>query len=63
MIDKHNFNTICKIVDIVESVKVGNHPTDFNANSDTIETYLHKKYIILLKSDMDDISWEEHLGI
>lgn len=63
MVDTHNFNNICEIIDIIESVKAGNHPADFNRSCDTLETYLYKKYIILIKSDMDDISWEQHLGI
>jgi hypothetical protein len=63
MNDTHSFNNICAIVEIVESVKEGKLPPDFNRSSDTIEIYLHKKYIVLIKSDMDDISWEEHLGI
>ena len=61
--DSHSFNNICDIVQIIESVTVGEFPADFNRGSDTIETYLAKKYIILLQSNTDDISWEEHLGI
>jgi hypothetical protein len=63
MTDAHSFNNICEIVDIIESVNVGNYPADFNRSSETLETYLHKKYIVLLASNLDDIPWEQHLGI
>jgi hypothetical protein len=61
--DTHNFNNICEIIEIIESIKAGNYPADFNRSSDCLEIYLYKKYTVLLKSDMDDISWEQHLGI
>jgi hypothetical protein len=61
--DRRNFINICELVEIIECIKAGNYPADFNTNSDCLEIYLHKKYTVLLKSDMDDISWEQHLGI
>lgn len=60
--DLTSFNNISDIVQLIEWIKVGSFPSDFSS-SDTIETYLAKKYIVLSQSKTDDIPWEQTLGI
>jgi hypothetical protein len=60
--DSNSLNNISHIIQIIEWIKFGELPSDFGS-SDTIETYIAKKYIVISQSRTDDISWEQNLGI